>query len=85
MFAEIICFGKLHFYQFVLNCTLCIVKTIEKEKETRAVSDSRPKALAGATTTNVYVDGAKVAEVRQQAAENPISNVIEFGKAQVVK
>ena len=61
------------------------LKTIEKEKETRSFTDNRPKALAGATTTNVYVDGAKVAEVRQQAVENPITNVIEFGKAQVVK
>lgn len=63
------------------------LKTIEKENQIRAAatSDNRPKALTGATTTNVYVDGAKVAEIKQQAIENPISNVIEFGKAQVVK
>lgn len=61
------------------------LKTIEKEQRSRDNSAARPKALAGATTTNVFIDNQKVAEVRQNAIENPISNVIEFGKAQVVK
>lgn len=59
------------------------LKSVEKEQ--KQVTDTRPKALGGATTTNVYIDNQKVAEVRQDAVENPLSNVIEFGKAQVVK
>lgn len=61
------------------------LKSVEKEQRQKQVTETRPKALAGATTTNVYIDNQKVAEVRQNAVENPLSNVIEFGKAQIVK